>query len=278
MITIDEIKQLKTITTMKKLFMVLAATLICGACVFTSCKKDVIDLKKMIIGKWMLAEINGRTITTNDKVVYTFVSSTKAYMSASFSNDSNMSNLWSDQREVDVVISGKTMTVTFHPDQNVTTVDELSVIAINGSGFTANYKTTVTEGGNVVYSRQGTMRFTKLKVDYRETILGKWECTQLTGIETYNDVNARLEFFADGTYKYWRKNDNGEWHAVNREFQDYFVDGKLLATRWKIIGEPELREWWEIASLKNGQMQWTALRQNADGTTAQQGMKWVKVN
>ena len=25
------------------------------------------------------------------------------------------------------------------------------------------------------------------------------------------------------------------------------------------------------------EMQWTALRQNADGTTAQQGMKWKKV-
>ena len=27
-----------------------------------------------------------------------------------------------------------------------------------------------------------------------------------------------------------------------------------------------------------GEMQWTALRQNADGTTAQQGMRWVKVS
>ena len=33
----------------------------------------------------------------------------------------------------------------------------------------------------------------------------------------------------------------------------------LLATRWKNIGEDELR-------------------QNADGTTAQQGMRWTKVD
>ena len=37
-------------------------------------------------------------------------------------------------------------------------------------------------------------------------------------------------------------------------------------------------EWWEIASVAGGQMQWTALRKNADGTTFQQGVKWVKVN
>lgn len=264
---------------MKRIFLVLAATLICGACLFTSCKKDVINLKKMIIGKWMLAEVNGRAVTTNDKEVYTFVSATKAYMSASFSNNPNMSNVWSDQTEVDVAITGNKMTVTFHPEENMTTVDELNVTAINGSGFTADYKATVTEGGNVVFSRQGTMRFNKLNVDYREAIVGKWECIGLTGIETYNDTNARLEFFADGTYNYWRKNNSGEWVAViNREFQNYFVDGKLLATRWKNFGEAEQREWWEISSIASGQMQWTALRQNENGTTTQQGMKWVKVN
>ena len=37
-------------------------------------------------------------------------------------------------------------------------------------------------------------------------------------------------------------------------------------------------EWWEIASAANGQMQWTALRQQADGTTFQQGVSWTKVD
>ena len=264
---------------MKKLFMVLAATVVCGVCLLTSCKKDVINLKKMIIGKWMLSEINDRAITTNEKVVYTFVSTTEAYMSASFSNDSDVPNLWSDQKKVDVAITGNTLTVTSHSEGNVTTVDELYVTAISNTGFTANYKATVTEGNKVVYSRQGTVHFTKLNVDYNESILGKWECKELTGTETFNDVNARLEFFANGNYKYWRKNSAGQWEAVtNREYQNYFVDGKLLATRWKNYGENELREWWEIASLANGQMQWTALRQNANGTTSQQKMKWVKVN
>ena len=264
---------------MKKLFVVLAATLICGSCLFTSCRKNLVSLKEMIIGKWMLTEINGKAVTTNDKVVYTFVSATEAYMSASFSYTSSMSNLWSDQRAIDVAFNGNTMTITFHPEQNMTTVEEFDVTAISSSGFTANYKATVTEGSNVVYSRQGTVRFTKLNVDYREAIVGKWECTALNGVETYNDVNARLEFFADGNYKYWRKNSANQWEAVtNREYQNYFVDGKLLATRWKNFGEDELREWWEISSLANGQMQWTALRENANGTTAQQGMKWVKVN
>jgi hypothetical protein len=65
--------------------------------------------------------------------------------------------------------------------------------------------------------------------------------------------------------------------VTNREFQNYFVDGTLLATRWKNQGEEELREWWEIASIDGNEMQWTALRA-AEGGTVTQTMKWVKVN
>ena len=91
--------------------------------------------------------------------------------------------------------------------------------------------------------------------------------------------NARLEFFDDGTYNYWRKNEAGEWESVTstREFQNYFVDGILLCTRWKNQGEDELREWWEIKSLKGDKMQWKALRQNEDGSTFEQTMDWERV-
>jgi len=47
---------------------------------------------------------------------------------------------------------------------------------------------------------------------------------------------------------------------------EYFVDGTLLCSRW-INDENEFREWWEIASIKDGVMNWTALRANEDGTT-----------
>ena len=264
---------------MKKLFMVLAATLICGACVFTSCKKeDDLNVKEKIIGKWMETEMDGRTMLTNAKKVYTFESTTKAYISASFSSMQDENTQWVDKTEANVVISGNKVTLTSHINEHSTEVEEMTVTAISGSEFSANIKVTVTDNGNTVFSAEQTKRFVKV-ADYTAAILGLWECTELTGIETYNDANARLEFFDDGNYNYWRKNDNNEWVAVtDREFQNYFVDGTLLATRWKNIGEDELREWWEIATLANGEMQWTALRQNEDGTTVQQGMRWVKVN
>ena len=216
---------------------------------------------------------------TNMKSVYTFVSATKAYMSASFNTHPEIGTQWNRQIEVDVAINGNKMTLSYHPDEQTNVVDEITVTAINSTEFTAYHKLTMTIGGTVMVNDERTFRFVKLTADYAEPILGLWECTGLTGIETYNDANARLEFLADGTYRYYRKDDGGQWQAVTtREFQNYFVDGTLLATRWKNQGEEELREWWEIASLSGDQMTWTALRQNADGTTAQQGMTWKRID
>ena len=190
-----------------------------------------------------------------------------------------MGSHWIDQLETDVVINGNKMTLTNHPVEHTTVVEEYNITAINNSEFSANRKLTITADGAVVVYVEETVRYVKLTADYTAEILGLWECTGLTGIETYNDANARLDFLADGTYRYYRKNDDGQWQVViTRELQDYFVDGPLLATRWQNKGEDELREWWEIASIDGDQMIWTALRQNADGTTVQQKMTWKKID
>ena len=269
---------------MKRLLQwVMAAILICGSTVFNSCMNEdnpsnpADNLAEKIIGKWMVAARDGNPAPTNRKKVYTFVSATKAYVSASIA-DNPVSGMWQEQMEADVVINGNKVTLTSHQNEHTTGVEEFIITDINDTDFTTNQKVNVTVDGRVVYSEDFALRFEKVTADYSEAVLGLWECTELTGIETYNDANARLEFFADGTYKYWRKNTAGEWEAVTtREFQDYFVDGTLLATRWKNVGEDELREWWEIASIADGQMTWTALRQNTDGSTAQQGVKWKRI-
>ena len=261
-----------------------ATLVICGATVFTSCSSDdndnnIDNLSEKILGKWEAAERDGEPITTNKKTIFTFVSATKAYVSASRNSHPEMNPSWMDKLEADVVIIGDKITLTFHPDEHKTSVHEFSITSINGSEFSAIERVTVRVDGNVILSSEQTVRFEKTTADYAEPILGLWECTGQTGIETYNDANARLEFLADGTYRYYRMDDNNDWQTVTtREFQDYFVDGTLLATRWKNQGEDELREWWEIESLSGDEMVWTALRQNPDGSTFQQKMTWKKID
>ena len=49
---------------------------------------------------------------------------------------------------------------------------------------------------------------------------------------------------------------------------EYLVDGVLFCTRWKNVGDDtEYRESWEIASIEDGIMKWTADRAREDGTT-----------
>ena len=64
------------------------------------------------------------------------------------------------------------------------------------------------------------------------------------------------------------------WHRV----MEYFVDGILLCTRWKqTANSKELREWWEIESINDGVMKWTALRMRDDGTTYTATFQMTKV-
>lgn len=74
----------------KIMYWVLAATLVCGASVFTACSDDddnkdtvINNLGGRLLGKWMMVEENGKALLTNDKYVTTFESETKGYMSHS---------------------------------------------------------------------------------------------------------------------------------------------------------------------------------------------------
>ena len=69
---------------MKKILnWVLAATLICGASVFTSCEKSDTVLSDKILGKWIVAELDGEVCPTSWKSVVTFESANKGYYSLS---------------------------------------------------------------------------------------------------------------------------------------------------------------------------------------------------
>jgi hypothetical protein len=120
----------------------------------------------------------------------------------------------------------------------------------------------------VVFSLDDTVRYAKVNVDYSEAILGTWEgkVTSSEGSEYDDGELHRWEYKADGTYVYYVKDgDNWVPYATNT-LNEYFVDGTLLCTRW-IDNEKENREWWEIASIKDGVMKWKALRQKEDGST-----------
>ena len=244
----------------------------------------VIDgLAEKLLGKWMDSEADGQHALTSDKSVVTFVSSTKAIYSTSKTDFTESQPKWAAHREYDANISGNKVILTGHPEGNakITLLEEYIVTDITATEIVCKYRHITLHDGQPqgTVAERKNIRLKKNDVDYRADIIGMWECKAISGGNTFNDANGRLEFKADGTYNFYLKTDGGQWEMVaTREFQMYFADGMLLATRWKEQGGVELRECWEINSLKDGKMQWKALRAKEDGTTFEQIVDWESVD
>ena len=229
----------------KYLNWVLAAILICGASVFTSCTasdnpaqpaEPDLGVAEKIIGKWIAASIDGKALPTNDKMVCNFISTTEAYISASFSARLDFEAQWFYLSEADVVVAGNKVTITRHPDEQQTVCQEFTITAINDNEFTANLHMKITANGSSL-EVDDVVRFAKVKVDYSADILGMWEgySTGEEGSEFDDGENHRWEYLLDGTFNYFRKVDD-QWQISDDDFSDYFVAGNLLCTRWKNAG------------------------------------------
>ena len=264
---------------------VLTAILICGSSVFTACTVDnpdnpvkpIDNLSEKIIGKWILADMNGKPAPTNLKAVFTFKSSSEAYGSISIGRISKHSAIWNDGTAFDVSITGNLVTLTEKgTSEGVTAKEEFDITSISDTEFTAYRITNVYENGEKIVSIKEKVRFVKLTADYSETILGTWEGHVTSDQDEYGDgKDHRWEYKADGTYVYYDK-DGDNWVASTNTLNEFFIDGTLLCSRW-VNNDTEYREWWEV-EIENDVMNWTALRNKADGTsyTASFEMKKIK--
>ena len=259
----------------------LAAILICGASVFTSCTKSDnpaqpvepgLNVAEKIIGMWIVTDKGGQPVLTNNKVVLNFVSTTKVYVNTSVTNNPEVGHLWVDLEESDVIINGNKVTVMHYPNEHKTVAEEYTITSINDNEFYANIRVTVTTDGTTVQTKEGlSYHFVKVTADYSADIIGMWEgmSTGAEGSEFDDGEEHRWEYMTDGTFNFFLKDADGLWQISDDEYADYFVAGNLLCTRWKNAGEgnEEHREWWEIESIENGVMKWKALRQREDGST-----------
>ena len=270
---------------MKRTFQwVLAATLICGASVMTSCSSNddnpapQFNIAEKIIGKWITADGDGQPVVTNEKVVLDIVSTTNAYISASFNHNPAAGKAWFHMLGTDVIIDGNKMVLTTQYGENTTVEYELTIADISASEFTAYLKFSMKVGGSVVRTKEYPVRYVKMAADYSQAILGTWEGKVTSENDEHTDGEMhRWEYKADGTYVYYNKVGT-EWVANNDALAEYFVDGTLLCTRWKKTADSEeLREWWEIESISDGVMKWTALRKKADGSTYTATFEMTKV-
>ena len=228
-----------------------------------------------IIGKWMVDELDGQKCPTNLKAVITFLSPTKAYGSISdFYSDS-----WNNHASADVVIDGNNVTLTAFENEHTKhiTVTEIYSITDKDMMLKSDWKA-YTDGEMVINEVYDNERYIRINNNFEEAIVGTWEGKATSAEDEHTDGELhRWEYKADGTYIYYNKVGD-EWVNSNDVLSEYFVDGILLCTRWKqTAASDEQREWWEIESIKDGVMKWTALRMRDDGTTFTATFEMTKV-
>ena len=218
-----------------------------------------------LIGKWMVEELDGQPCPTNLKAVITFLSPTKAYGSLSdFYSDS-----WNNHASADVVIDGINVTLTAIENEHIKhiTLSQIFSITDNDMFLKSDWKAYL-DGEMVINEVYDKEHYIRIENDFENNIIGTWEGKVTSSEDEHTDGQLhRWEYKADGTYVYYNKVGD-EWVNSNDVLAEYFVDGILLCTRWKQTADSDdLREWWEIESIKDGVMKWTALRQKEDGTT-----------
>lgn len=252
---------------MKKLSLAIALALV--ALLFASCKKEN-KIEQQIIGKWITTDVDGKAAMTNEKRVLTFLSATEALFSTSRVDFNAELERWSPCLEYSVVIDGNKVTITGQPNEHITLINEMNIHSITATEMYMSFKHFTLRDGEVI-STKGPMemRWVKITTDYKQAILGKWQghVTSAMGSAYDDGEDHQWEYLDDGTFRYYLQDEEGNWVTnPDQTLSEYFVDGTLLCTRWVIDGT-EYREWWEIASIANGVMKWTALRQNEDDTT-----------
>ena len=242
---------------------------------FTLAVEPDLNLAETIIGKWMVAELDGQLCPTNLKAVITFLSPTKAYGSLSdFYSES-----WNNQTSADVVINGNNVTLTAFENEHTKHVTETVIYSITDNEMILKSDWKVYVDGEVVINEvYDKERYIRIADDFQDAIVGTWEGKVTSEDDEHTDGELhRWEYKADGTYVYYSQ-ENGEWKAGADHMSDYFVDGTLLCTRWQHTADSEeLREWWEIESIENGVMKWTALRMREDGSTYTATFEMTKV-
>ncbi len=261
----------------KSILWMLAALLVCGANVLTSCSEDDTSLETdesrlaaKLKGKWMMAEVDGKPVPTDSKQVLTYESPSRFYYSLSISAISNL-NIWVHGCEGLMKIKGNELSqVVELPDANIKFNQQFNILSITDKEMrvVANSETYV-NGQSYRITRGLDERKVRVTRDYSTDIIGTWEGRHTSGLDTYTDDKLhRWKYKTDGTFVYYSQDGHGNWVASENTMSEYYVDGVLLCTRWKNVGDDtEKRESWEIKSIENGKMEWTALRQKPDGST-----------
>ena len=225
------------------------------------------NLAEKLVGKWIYAESNGQTLTTNTKSVFTFTSDGSA-LKASISMSLKKFGVWANRYEPEVKVDGRNVTMTAKLADGSTSVMEMTDVSVSGSDLFFTGKATLTKDGEVIFSYGPFLEhFTKSDVDNAETNEGLWEVYFTSDDPEFESPEPTRELYrADGTCTFYELVDE-QW-VEDKEVtnSEYFIDGPMLFIRWQ-ESEEMMYENWEVVSSENGKQVNKSVRKHDDGST-----------
>ena len=242
----------------------------------TSCEKEPQgpsqqEIETNIIGKWKLVRMDGKEIVTNQRVVCTYYTGGRCIHSNAGYFKILDDDIWIDHLELKYSLNGNVLKEEMVGLERESTIKSIDADRMTMSLDRVCYEGQIKEAGQL-------LEFVKVTTDFSQDVIGFWEGVEMTGDETYGDANHCIEYKTDGSYTYYDKVGDS-WVPRPDASSKYNVDGDWLATCWQATEVDDNNyERWDIESIKDGQMKWTALRAREDGSTFVTTFTWKKVN
>ena len=244
-----------------------------------SCQKEEFkpsqkEIETNVVGKWKRVRLNNEECTTNLRQIATFNNDGTMYSTTTLTSTGK--SLWEVKSPFEYTCyDNKIRSICYFEDGTMRSELNFKVEEINQEKLRVLLYRNFTDGE---YRDNNTLiEYKRVTDDFSEQIIGLWEGDELLGEETFGGVNHRMEFKQDGSYVYYNF-ESGNWVPSADVDNVFVVDGDWLACKWRPQAGADFEyERWDIDSIKDGSMVWSAIREKEDGMRYTTTFTWKRV-
>lgn len=246
---------------MKKILL-LAFCVALAAFSFGCTENDDTEIPQLLIGKWVNTVVSGSNVLT-DNVFYMQLRNDQVQVFAKGFDLDTANRSWIENNKYTFSSDGKQLSVNGTDALGKVYKMQFNILTLNETQLKYSVKSFTIDGVPVSDTNIYTCR--KINADYSSEFVGVWygKCTSAGSSDTSYHY---WEYFADGTYNYYYKNDADEWVKKSDNEGKYFLYGDLFASNYTndLIsgGKGKAYECWNF-TINNNTMTWTALRKGS---------------